>query len=255
MDIVVWRRRGDNRHPRCPLSERNPELFSAQWGNSTTIQTNRTSKVPLKRMAKINFHQSMCHKDRALYHAYSDIDEKGRDIPENVRARAKYIYMKFCERELTRGNVRLGIRANCLLHACSRGRATDNEGNRNLVGHRPEAHVEDGAATQRRTRGHRHAERRCVCENESKRRAPAIIHALSGRDGTRRSSAHERMCDDIAKSTAMQSRTPATAAAVVVSFNLCSKLSKLEIATRCDVSLQTLTRMEDLVKQCLRLEK
>ena len=58
------------------------------------------------------------------------------------------------------------------------------------------------------------------------------------------------MCDDIAKSTAMQSRTPATVAAVVVSFNL-YEIIKTEIATRCDVSLQTLTRMEDLVKQCL----
>ena len=87
--ISSYERRGDNRQFEVSSFERNPELFPAQWGNSTTIRR-IARRVPLKRMAKINFHQSMCHKDRALYHAYTGIDEKGRDIPENVRARQLY---------------------------------------------------------------------------------------------------------------------------------------------------------------------
>jgi len=241
---------------RCPLSERNPELFSAQWGNSTTIQTNRASKVPLKRMAKINFHQSMCHKDRALYHAYLDIDDKGRDIPENVRARAKYIYMKFCERELTRGNVRLGIRANCLLHACKAAGVPRTMKEIATLWDIDPKHMSRTAQRLRDVLAGIDTQGAGVSARTNPKDVlqRLFMHFQDVMEHGDRRRMNE-MCDDIAKSTAMQSRTPATVAAVVVSINMHSKLSKLEIATRCDVSLQTLTRMEDLVKQCLHLEK
>lgn len=43
----------------------------------------------MKRLAKINFHQSMNHRDRSLYHAYKDIDEACLSLPDNVLKDAK----------------------------------------------------------------------------------------------------------------------------------------------------------------------
>ena len=69
-------------------------------------------------MAKINFHNSMNHRDRSLFHAYKDIDEACTNLPDTVLKDAKTMYKKFNEGKLTRGAVRSGIKANCVLYAC-----------------------------------------------------------------------------------------------------------------------------------------
>jgi transcription initiation factor TFIIIB Brf1 subunit/transcription initiation factor TFIIB len=64
----------------------------------------------------------MNHKDRSLHHAYEDLDKVGRDklgLPESVMLGAKIMYRKFNEEKLTRGAVRVGVKANCILRACS----------------------------------------------------------------------------------------------------------------------------------------
>jgi transcription initiation factor TFIIB len=103
---------------RCGNPNANPELFSQNWGKGTVIATQRGSTYENKRMAKINFHMSMNHKDRSLFHAYKDIDEACHTLPESVLKDAKMMYRKFNEEKLTRGAVRLGIKANCVLYAC-----------------------------------------------------------------------------------------------------------------------------------------
>src|SRR6056300_110668 len=103
---------------RCGNPNSNPELFSQSWGKGTVMATTSSSKYELKRMAKINFHMSMNHKDRSLFHAYKDIDEACHTLPESILKDAKMMYKKFNEEKLTRGAVRLGIKANCVLYAC-----------------------------------------------------------------------------------------------------------------------------------------
>ena len=103
---------------RCGNPDANPELFSQNWGKGTIISTQRFSSYENRRMAKINFHMSMNHKDRALFHAYKDIDEACHTLPDAVLKDAKMMYRKFNEGKLTRGAVRLGIKANCVLYAC-----------------------------------------------------------------------------------------------------------------------------------------
>src|SRR6056300_1190325 len=103
---------------RCGNPNSNPELFSQSWGKGTIISTQRGSSYENKRMAKINFHQSMNHKDRSLFHAYKDIDEACDTLPDAVLKDAKMLYCKFNNEKLTRGAVRLGIKANCVLYAC-----------------------------------------------------------------------------------------------------------------------------------------
>src|SRR5210317_542197 len=97
----------------------NPNLYSSQWGKSTVISTGRgSSTYKNRRMATINFHQAMNHKDRGLYHAYKDIEDACANLPEVVIRDAKMIYKTFNEKKLTRGAVRVGIKANCVLYAC-----------------------------------------------------------------------------------------------------------------------------------------
>ena len=92
---------------RCGNPNPNPELFSDAWGKGTVISTKNTSNYENKRMAKINFHQSMNHTDRSLFHAYRDIDEACHTLPENVLKDAKMMYRKFNVEKLTRGAVDL----------------------------------------------------------------------------------------------------------------------------------------------------
>ena len=103
---------------RCGGPQADTDLFSSAWGQGTIINSNSFSTFKNKRMAKINFHMGMNHKDRALFHAYQLFDEAGEGIPDTVIKTAKIMYKKFNEQKLTRGAVRLGIKANCLLLAC-----------------------------------------------------------------------------------------------------------------------------------------
>lgn len=91
-------------------------LYSESWGMGTMIVGRSCQK-----MAKINMHSGMNHKDRALHHAYSQFDHicKGKlKLNDCIIDYAKIIYRKFNSEKLTRGAVRDGIKANCVLYAC-----------------------------------------------------------------------------------------------------------------------------------------
>lgn len=97
------------------------ELFSDAWGSGTVISANRSASYHFKKMAQINFHSSMNHRDRALFHAYKHIDEaalNNLELPPSVVRDAKIMYRKFNGEVLTRGAVRTGIKANCVFYAC-----------------------------------------------------------------------------------------------------------------------------------------
>jgi transcription initiation factor TFIIB len=98
----------------------NTDHFSAAWGNSTVMSV-KNGTYKQKRLAMINLHTSMNHKDRALFHAYQDLDKVGKQVlnlPECVMYAAKIKYKAFNEAVLTRGAVRNGIKANCIFQAC-----------------------------------------------------------------------------------------------------------------------------------------
>jgi len=92
----------------------NTDLFSAAWGMNTMMSGK-------SKLQTINMHASMNHKDRALFHAYNEMDRIGKGIlglQENVMYSAKVKYRAFNEAVLTRGAVRNGIKANCIFQAC-----------------------------------------------------------------------------------------------------------------------------------------
>ena len=97
------------------------ELFSSQWGNSTILKTFGKQSYAQRKLARIAFHQSMNHRDRALFHAYKSFDAAAEDklkLPTSVIRSAKVMYRKFNGEKLTRGAVRTGIKANCIIYAC-----------------------------------------------------------------------------------------------------------------------------------------
>lgn len=99
----------------------NTDHFSAAWGASTVMAVSKQGSYQQKRLAMINLHTSMNHKDRALFHAYQDLDKIGKGIlklADNVMYAAKIKYKAFNEAVLTRGAVRNGIKANCIFQAC-----------------------------------------------------------------------------------------------------------------------------------------
>lgn len=92
----------------------NNDLFSTAWEMNTKIEGK-------SKMARINMHSSMNHKDRALFHAYTEMTRICRDVlrlQDNVIYAANVKYKAFNEAVLTRGAVRNGIKANCVFQAC-----------------------------------------------------------------------------------------------------------------------------------------
>jgi len=99
----------------------NTDHFSAAWGQTTYMTLKRGATYASRRLARINQHASMNHKDRALFHAYAEMDRIGKgvlNLPETIMYSAKMKYKAFNEAVLTRGAVRSGIKANCVFQAC-----------------------------------------------------------------------------------------------------------------------------------------
>jgi len=99
----------------------NTDHFSAAWGQGTIMNVARSAAYSQKRLARINFHSMMNHRDRALFHAYEDLEKIGKGVlglPDAVMYQAKIKYRAFNEAVLTRGAIRNGIKANCIFQAC-----------------------------------------------------------------------------------------------------------------------------------------
>ena len=92
------------------------------WGSGSKIGKTKGMTVAQKRMAKIDFHLSSNHKDRALHQAYLDIQEACAPlgISTNTIELAKAFYKRITAKGITRGVVRKGMKANCVYYACKR---------------------------------------------------------------------------------------------------------------------------------------
>lgn len=118
-----WRSGGDDgkADPSRVGAPVNTDHFSAAWGVSTIMNVAKQASYQQKRLAMINLHNSMNHRDRALFHTYYDLDKVGKQIlnlPDSIMYQVKIKYKAFNEAVLTRGAVRNGIKANCVFQAC-----------------------------------------------------------------------------------------------------------------------------------------
>ena len=245
---------GDDGRPisgqiRCGTNTANTDLYSAAWGQSSQIETKWNSPIQVKRFAKITMCQSMHHKDRALNGAYQEIDEFCHTLPESIRHEAKILWKRFTELKLTRGVVRSGIKANCVLHACAS--ANVRRTRKEIAGMfkiqpgdiartyelfrqhiKPNGFLSDGAATTP---------------------SDVVVRMLNDFAVTREQrAAILRECSACEDCPELMSKTPRSVAAVVLYRNLQDKgIQKADIATKCQVSLPTLTKIEATIVKYL----
>jgi transcription initiation factor TFIIB len=72
-------------------------------------------------MRKLHNQMSMNYVERSRYHVFENISKMAGDsgkLSHNVIEQAKYYYMILSQRKLSRGEIRKGLIACCIMHAC-----------------------------------------------------------------------------------------------------------------------------------------
>lgn len=233
---------------RCGNPNANPELFSQNWGKGTIISTQHSSTYENKRMAKINFHMSMNHKDRSLFHAYRDIDEACHTLQDSVLKDAKILYRKFNNEKLTRGAVRLGIKANCVLYACRLAQTP-----------RTTKEIADMFGIQskdisRTTQIFKDNILGVTKKNYVTKSYDVMQRLLNSFEITREERLKcNKMCAATDNCVELMSKTPNSVASAIIYIVIGHRVTKSEMCDRCSVSIPTLNKIEIIIKKHLEL--
>jgi transcription initiation factor TFIIB len=235
------------------------ELFSEAWGMGTKMEVGRFASAAVKRMAKISFHSSMNHKDRSLYHAYEDINKAAQTLglPQVIVRDAKILYRKFNAEKLTRGAVRVGIKANCILWACKLANVPRTT---KQVADAFEIPTKDVSRTEDMFREVVEEEKvtingQITFPSDILGQFFNTLTVVPEREKGRVKMKMISMCKTIQKSTKLMGKTPkGTASAVmfVILNELGYKIEKQAICTLCEVSLPTLNKLEPIVRTELK---
>ena len=223
----------------------NPNLYSSQWGNSTVISTSRgSSTYKNRRMATINFHMAMNHKDRGLYHAYKQIEEACATLPEVVIRDAKMIYKTFSERKLTRGAVRLGIKANCVLYAC---RLANYPRTTKEIADMFNAQSKDISRTAEMFKNVLLTTNE---DNGTTRQVDVMNRIINGFELVREHRiACNKMCRDVEDCVELMSKTPNSIASAIIW--IVTGIPKADVCKQCSVSVPTLNKIENIIRKYL----
>ena len=228
----------------------NTTLFSASWGSGTIMSVHSSGTYANKRLARINFHTSMNHKDRALHHAYEGLDHVGRmvlGLPDSVMLQAKIMYRKFSESVLTRGAIRNGIKANCIMRACQDAHVARTTHEIAAAFNIPARDISRTADIFRETIP--------TVETTTTKSSDLVSRIFSqvtvpedmrGRIRQRTI----RMCEQVECHPSLMGKTPKGVTAAVL-YTVLSDYGQTResIAAMCDVSLPTLVKLENLVKK------
>ena len=232
----------------------NLDHFSESW-NTGSIMTVRWSGTSAnKRLARINFHLSMNHKDRSLFHAYAEMDRVGKgllNLPDKVMYSAKIKYKHFSEEVLTRGAVRVGVKANCIFQACKEfglSRTTQE------IASAFEIPVRDMARTTE-TFLEQNPDQKVIVTTPADL-IPRLFNAIKSVPESERGRIKCKIvqkCKSLEECVHLQGRTPKAVAATVMYMMLKDqwKVSKQELAAICEVSVPTITKLEALVLKSL----
>lgn len=216
-------------------------LYSESWGIGTTILHNQ-------KLSKINLHSNMNHRDRALHQAYSQFDHicKGKlKLKDMTVDYAKVLYRKFNSEKLTRGAVRAGIKANCVLLACKEHGVARTLQEVSLAFGIPVKDISRTSELFGQTTGHTQSsdiisrifnDITCIPDSEKGRVRMKIIKA----------------CEDVQMKPELMGKTPKGIASAVIYTSLSNMgypIDKTFIAKICDVSVPTLNKIEKLLKE------
>ena len=207
----------------------------------------------MRRMARINFHSSMNHKDRSLFHAYKDIDEasmnKALNLSDAVIKDAKVMYRKFNGAKLTRGAIRLGIKANCVLYACKLS---------NFPRTTKEVADAFGIPTKDISRTSNIFRETILSDvqksNSTITRPIDVVHRLLNTFNISDRLLKVKcmkMCKHLEECVPLMGKTPTSIASIVILIILGEKTNKPEICEKCGISMPTLNKIESLTKAYL----
>ena len=194
----------------------------------------------------------MNHKDRALHHAYEGLDHVGRVIlglPDSVMLQAKIMYRKFSESVLTRGAIRNGIKANCILRACHDAHVARTTHEVAEAFNIPARDISRTADIFRETIPTVQA-----TTTKSSDLVSRIFNQVTVPDELRGRIRQKaiRMCEQVECHPTLMGKTPKGVTAAVLYLVLSEYgLSRETIADMCEVSLPTLVKLENLVKKIL----
>ena len=226
-------------------------LFSHNWGKGTVIST-RGASYGQKKMARINFHSSMNHRDRALYHAYADIDRaaaaNGLNLPQCVIRDAKVMYRKFNSEKLTRGAIRVGIKANCIMYACKMNKVprTTKE-----IANAFNIQTKDVSRTSDMFLETFGGEK--VTKSSFTKPIDVVARLLNGfgLDNVRPTRIKcGKLASRLEKCVPLMSKTPSSIAAVII-MKCLDDVSKSDIVEKCNISVPTLNKIEAIVNKYL----
>jgi transcription initiation factor TFIIB len=241
---------------RCGMPS-DTELFSAAWGAGLVINS-KGGSYAIRRMAKISFHNSMNHKDRALFHAYKDIERAALthlNLPSPVIRDAKVMYKKFNADKLTRGAIRAGIKANCVLTACKLANIprTTKE-----IADAFEIPSKDISRTSQMFRDTLLGITEGAVESPQKITKPCdvlprIFNDFKMDETVKRKMASQcrKICTRLEPCGELMGKTPNSIASAVILVVLDGQVSKAEVAAICKISAPTLNKIEIIVKKYL----
>jgi transcription initiation factor TFIIB len=236
---------------RCGNLATDTGLYSSQWGVGTIISAQYKSSYSMRRMARINFHSSMNHKDRSLFHAYKDIDEAAKQtlkLSDHIIRDAKVMYRKFTVEKLTRGAIRLGIKANCVLYACKLS---------NFPRTTKEIADAFGIPTKDISRTS-HIFRETILSDTQKStstitRPIDVVHRLLNSfsfqaDKSALTVKCRKLCKHLEECVPLMGKTPTSIASVVILKIFGDQTSKQDVCDKCGISMPTLNKIESIMK-------
>jgi transcription initiation factor TFIIB len=234
---------------RCAIPASNQDLFSEAWGKNTIISTKHSSSYETKRMAKISFHSSMNHKDRSLFHAYKDIDQACINLPDSILRDAKTLYKKFNENKLTRGAVRSGIKANCVLYACRIANVPRTTKDIAAMFGIQSKDISRTTGMFTDTIDDKKTEKNYVTKPFD-----VMSRLLNVFQVTREERlACNKTCHKLESCVELMSKSPNSVATAIIYIVLNSRVTKNEICEKCSVSVPTLNKIVTITKRYLEV--
>lgn len=237
----------DNTDPSRVGVPTNTMLYSDSWGMGTMI-VGRTCQ----KMAKINLHSSMNHRDRALHHAYVQFDHvcKGKlKLNDMIIDDIKIMYKQFNEERLTRGAIRSGVKANCILYACKKnGVSRTLQEIADAVG----IPVKDISRTNDIFRETTGEDTGTTMSSDIISRLFNSMSFIAENDRGKVKMRVVKACEDAQRNPKLMGKTPKGIASAVI-FNIVTgmgyDIQRIQIAEICEVSVPTLMKIEKVLKE------
>ena len=242
-----------NDSARCGMPQ-DLDLFSEAWGTGTIIATKGASYA-MKRAAMINFHSSMNHRDRALFHAYNDIDRAAVQklgLKDNVVRDAKVMWRKFTGDKLTRGAIRKGIKANCVMYACKLNKVSRTT---KEIADAFDIPTKDISRTSQIFKDVVVGTKRDDSAGPKITTPHDVLHRLLNEFDIPEKRSWRmkclRMADDLQSCVQLMGKTPTSVASVIILKVLKEFVTKGIVCQKCNISLPTLNKIEVLVNKYL----